>query len=232
MPYICNIKIPKEFNENRSFWYLCFLGSRNFKDMKKINLEMYKTLLFNIWKRVEETGRFSGFDINKSHQISLENLWKRGKKEQAITLLICYHYSRKESVILKTYHCTYSVIEQCHFSDIAELIGLSISDMKFDGIKINSAEFEKIYTQLEDEVNQLKKKMVSKWLMEYDIDPCLGGGHLCRLYKTNRKEFIIACILYMNSREGDLKVEVNNGEWIKVAMGSNSYTILEKRGIV
>ena len=104
--------------------------------------------------------------------------------------------------------------------------------MKFTGLKINSEEFERMYTQLEEEVAQLKRKKVSRWLMDYDIDPNLGGGHLCRLYKTNLKEFIIACILYMNSREGDLKVEVSDGEWIKVAMGSNSYKILEKRGIV
>ena len=203
--------------------------------MRKIELEMYNSLMFSIRERIENLdGRFLGFGID-NFRTSLENLWRKGMKGKAILILICYHYSRRDSTVVKTPSTVYLIRDGIDFLELAELIGLSKSDMKFDGLKINFEEFTKMHVDLNDEIDHFKlsrRRKITRWMLENDIDPAKNGGRLCRLYKIDRDKFIMACILYLNSRYNNLKVEVEKNQWVYINAGSSVSTILEKRGIV
>ena len=181
-------------------------------------MEMFNSLMSSIRERIENLeGRFLGFGID-NFRTSLENLWRNGMKDQAITLLICYHYSSKDTTVVKTPGGTvYLIRNGIDFLEISELIGLSKSDMKFDGLTIS---FERFTRMLNKNDVSKKKKMLNKIKIQ------IPNGRI------DRDELIMVYLLYRYSRNNNLRVEVTKNQWIYVNSGSSINTILEKRGIV
>ena len=200
------------------------------KNMKNIKEETFGALYDKIRDRLEKTnGEFTGFGVEKNIQKPLKNLWTHGRYWDSITLLICYHYSRSDSTILKISGESFYFRKNVTIREIAKILGITITGLTIKMV-LKYSEFLEKYSSLSSELPELPSGgfKIGKWLEEKGINPG-GCGHFCRIWKNGeKKKFITLIILYENSREDDLEVELKEEHWIQVKRNAYPYTIIEK----
>lgn len=174
--------------------------------MRIIKDEIFGKIYDKIYERVmERNGSFSGFEIEPEESVKtyLEELWGLGKKWESITLLITYHYTRKDDLILGLSGKLISFSKLSFLPDI--LKSLSLRYISLNDIVIGEEE----YKELRDNVDKILPQMPSK----DKITTFLGkmsirnseSKYFEKVRKTlNRKKFIKLLILYKKTRLGNV----------------------------
>lgn len=183
--------------------------------MRVVKDEIFGKIYDKIYERViERNGSFSGFEIEPEESVKtyLEELWGLGKKWESITLLITYHYTRKDDLILGLSGKLISFSKLSFLPDI--LKSLSLRYVSLNDIVIGEEE----YRELRDNIDKILPQMPSK----DKITTFLGkmsirnseSKYFEKVRKTlNRKKFIKLLILYKKTRLGN--VITDNGSYKK-----------------
>ena len=174
--------------------------------MRVVKDEIFGKIYDKIYERViERNGSFSGFEIEPEESVKtyLEELWGLGKKWESITLLITYHYTRKDDLILGLSGKLISFSKLSFLPDI--LKSLSLRYVSQNDIVIGEEE----YRELRDNIDKILPQMPSK----DKITTFLGkmsirnseSKYFEKVRKTlNRKKFIKLLILYKKTRLGNV----------------------------
>ena len=174
--------------------------------MRVVKDETFGKIYDKIYERViERNGSFSGFEIEPEESVKtyLEELWGLGKKWESITLLITYHYTRKDDLILGLSGKLISFSKLSFLPDI--LKSLSLRYVSLNDIVIGEEE----YRELRDNIDKILPQMPSK----DKITTFLGkmsirnseSKYFEKVRKTlNRKKFIKLLILYKKTRLGNV----------------------------
>jgi hypothetical protein len=174
--------------------------------MRVVKDEIFGKIYDKIYERViERNGSFSGFEIEPEESVKtyLEELWELGKKWESITLLITYHYTRKDDLILGLSGKLISFSKLSFLPDI--LKSLSLRYVSLNDIVIGEEE----YRELRDNIDKILPQMPSK----DKITTFLGkmsirnseSKYFEKVRKTlNRKKFIKLLILYKKTRLGNV----------------------------
>lgn len=174
--------------------------------MRVVKDEIFGKIYDKIYERViERNGSFSGFEIEPEESVKtyLEELWGLGKKWESITLLITYHYTRKDDLILGLSGKLISFSKLSFLPDI--LKSLSLRYVSLNDIVIGEEE----YRELRDNIDKILPQMPSK----DKITTFLGkmsirnseSKYFEKVRKTlNRKKFIKLLILYKKTRLGNV----------------------------
>ena len=174
--------------------------------MRVVKDETFGKIYDKIYERViERNGSFSGFEIEPEESVKtyLEELWGLGKKWESITLLITYHYTRKDDLILGLSGKLISFSKLSFLPDI--LKSLSLRYVSLNDIVIGEEE----YRELRDNIDKILPQMPSK----DKITTFLGkmsirnseSKYFEKVRKTlNRKKFIKLLIIYKKTRLGNV----------------------------
>ena len=177
--------------------------------MRVVKDEIFGKIYDKIYERVmERDGSFSGFEIEPEESVKtyLEELWGLGKKWESITLLITYHYTRKDDLILGLSGKLISFSKLSFLPDI--LKSLSLRYISLNDIVIGEEE----YKELRDNIDKILPQMPSK----DKITTFLGkmsirnseSKYFEKVRKTlNRKKFIKLLILYKKTRLGNVIID-------------------------
>lgn len=175
--------------------------------MRIIKDETFGQMYDKIYERiVQSNGEFSGFGIEPEESIKkyLENLWKIGKKWESIIILITYHYTRKDSLILELSGKSISFSKFSFLPDILKSLSLRYDD-RFGNIVIGEEE----YTELENNIDSILpelhiKRNMANFYGEATIRNTEKTYFDKLTKKEDRKKFIKLLILFKKTRLGNV----------------------------
>lgn len=175
--------------------------------MRIIKDETFGQMYDKIYERiVQSNGEFSGFGIEPEESIKkyLENLWKIGKKWESIIILITYHYTRKDSLILELSGKSISFSKFSFLPDILKSLSLRYDD-RFGNIVIGEEE----YTELEKNIDSILpelhiKRNMANFYGEATIRNTEKTYFDKLTKKEDRKKFIKLLILFKKTRLGNV----------------------------
>jgi hypothetical protein len=175
--------------------------------MRRIKDETFGQMYDKIYERiVQSNGEFSGFGIEPEESVKkyLENLWKIGKKWESIIILITYHYTRKDSLILELSGKSISFSKFSFLPDILKSLSLRYDD-RFGNIVIGEEE----YTELEKNIDSILpelhiKRNMANFYGEATIRNTEKTYFDKLTKKEDRKKFIKLLILFKKTRLGNV----------------------------
>ena len=175
--------------------------------MRRIKDETFGQMYDKIYERiVQSNGEFSGFGIEPEESVKkyLENLWKIGKKWESIIILITYHYTRKDSLILELSGKSISFSKFSFLPDILKSLSLRYDD-RFGNIVIGEEE----YTELEKNIDSILpelhiKRNMANFYGEATIRNTEKTYFDKLTKKEDRKKFITLLILFKKTRLGNV----------------------------
>lgn len=175
--------------------------------MRRISDETFGQMYDKIYERiVQSNGEFSGFGIEPEESVKkyLENLWKIGKKWESIIILITYHYTRKDSLILELSGKSISFSKFSFLPDILKSLSLRYDD-RFGNIVIGEEE----YTELEKNIDSILpelhiKRNMANFYGEATIRNTEKTYFDKLTKKEDRKKFIKLLILFKKTRLGNV----------------------------
>ena len=175
--------------------------------MRIIKDETFGQMYDKIYERiVQSNGEFSGFGIEPEESVKkyLENLWKIGKKWESIIILITYHYTRKDSLILELSGKSISFSKFSFLPDILKSLSLRYDD-RFGNIVIGEEE----YTELEKNIDSILpelhiKRNMANFYGEATIRNTEKTYFDKLTKKEDRKKFIKLLILFKKTRLGNV----------------------------
>ena len=175
--------------------------------MRRIKDETFGKMYDKIYERiVQSNGEFSGFGIEPEESVKkyLENLWKIGKKWESIIILITYHYTRKDSLILELSGKSISFSKFSFLPDILKSLSLRYDD-RFGNIVIGEEE----YTELEKNIDSILpelhiKRNMANFYGEATIRNTEKTYFDKLTKKEDRKKFIKLLILFKKTRLGNV----------------------------
>lgn len=175
--------------------------------MRRIKDETFGQMYDKIYERiVQSNGEFSGFGIEPEESVKkyLENLWKIGKKWESIIILITYHYTRKDSLILELSGKSISFSKFSFLPDILKSLSLRYDD-RFGNIVIGEEE----YTELEKNIDSILpelhiKRNMANFYGEATIRNTEKTYFDKLTKKEDRKKFIKLLILFKKTKLGNV----------------------------
>jgi len=175
--------------------------------MRKISDETFGQMYDKIYERiVQSNGEFSGFGIEPEESVKkyLENLWKIGKKWESIIILITYHYTRKDSLILELSGKSISFSKFSFLPDILKSLSLRYDD-RFGNIVIGEEE----YTELEKNIDSILPELhIRRNMANFYGEATIRNTE--KTYfdkltkKEDRKKFIKLLILFKKTKLGNV----------------------------
>ena len=170
--------------------------------MRIIKDETFGQMYDKIYERIVQTNDFSGFGIEPEESVKkyLESLWGIGKKWESIVLLITYHYTRKDSLLLELSGKIISFSKYSFLPDILKSLSLRY-DNRFGNIVIG----EKEYSELEKNINSILPDLhIKRNMANFYGDTTIKNSektYFDKLAKTeDRKKFIKSLIIYKKTR--------------------------------
>jgi hypothetical protein len=175
--------------------------------MRVVKDEIFGKIYDKIYERViERNGSFSGFEIEPEESVKtyLEELWGLGKKWESIIILITYHYTRKNSLILELSGKSISFSKFSFLPDILKSLSLRYDD-RFGNIVIGEEE----YTELEKNIDSILpelhiKRNMANFYGEATIRNTEKTYFDKLTKKEDRKKFIKLLILFKKTRLGNV----------------------------
>lgn len=175
--------------------------------MRRIKDETFGQMYDKIYERiVQSNGEFSGFGIEPEESVKkyLENLWKIGKKWESIIILITYHYTRKDSLILELSGKSISFSKFSFLPDILKSLSLRYDD-RFGNIVIGEEE----YTELEKNIDSILPELhIRRNMANFYGEAIIRNTE--KTYfdkltkKEDRKKFIKLLILFKKTKLGNV----------------------------
>lgn len=189
------------------FYY--YFSKQKPNKMIKIKEETFGQMYDKIYERIiQSEGSFSGFGVEPEESVKeyLENLWKVGKKWESIILLITYHYTRKDSLLLELSGKTISFSKFSFLPDILRSLSLRYDD-RFGDIVIGREE----YSELEKNIDSILPDLTSRSKMtNFYGDATIRNSektYFDKLIKTgDRKKFIKLLVLFKKTKLGNIKL--------------------------
>lgn len=170
--------------------------------MRIIKDETFGQMYDKIYERIVQTNDFSGFGIEPEESVKkyLESLWGIGKKWESIVVLITYHYTRKDSLILELSGKIISFSKFSFLPDILKSLSLRY-DNRFGNIVIGEEE----YSELEKNIDSILPDLhIGRNMINFYGDTTIKNSektYFDKLAKTeDRKKFIKSLIIYKKTR--------------------------------
>ena len=195
--------------------------------MKIIGNEQYGVLYDKLYEYLTSGGDFSGVGIEeKSTRGVLELMWKLKKEWEVLTILICYHYSRKDSAIIRFGEMSVSLRQGASFPEICRTLQIKPPKDIPDMI-IGRAEFEEEYGVI-DSILPVKSSI--------KIGEIIGGLGIesndrplfCRAWKEGKRwEVVVMIIVFLKTRLFTVVVETGKGTF-KFKKGVDPFQIQEE----
>ena len=116
--------------------------------MKEIGKELFGLLYDKLSEHLEKNGgeiSTVGIELGTTNQ-ALSNMWQEGKRWETITLIIAYHYSRTNSLLLQLPGSKILINREASFTEIQKLLG--IRKGKLECIEIGRDNFEEEFGNL------------------------------------------------------------------------------------
>lgn len=117
--------------------------------MKIIGKELFGVLYDRLSEHLEKNGGVMetvGIEKGETSRI-LTEMWQEGKKWETITLIIAYHYSRTNSIILQLPDSKTLINRNASFSQIQKLLGIKKGN-KSGCVEIGRDDFEEVFGNL------------------------------------------------------------------------------------
>lgn len=116
--------------------------------MKEIGKELFGVLYDKLSEHLEKNGgviRTVGIEQGTTNQ-ALTEMWQEGKKWETITLIIAYHYTRTDSIILQLPGSKTLINKKTSFTEIQRLLG--IKKGRSECVEIGRDDFEEEFGNL------------------------------------------------------------------------------------
>jgi hypothetical protein len=182
--------------------------------MKRIDEKLFGVLYDDLYDHLEKRdGDLSGLGI-KSEEVEkyLKKLWHMGKLWDMITIIICYHYTREDSVIIKFSGQAISISQGSSLTNILRCFGLT----KINKIQIPIEEFEDEYKKLDEifpKTYKGKKAKIGSLLTELGIAANLQGLLIQTWKEERRWETIVAVMALLRTTYYTIIVETDRGTY-------------------
>ena len=118
--------------------------------MREIGKEMFGLLYDKLYEHLDKTGgniESVGIERGQTNEI-LSQLWNKGKAWETITLIIAYHYSRKDSILLRYSEISTLILHGSSFKEIQRLLGIKVDYSVLERCVIEKKEFTEEYNRL------------------------------------------------------------------------------------
>lgn len=175
--------------------------------MRRIKDETFGQMYDKIYERiVQSNGEFSGFGIEPEESVKkyLENLWKIGKKWESIIILITYHYTRKDSLILELSGKSISFSKFSFLPDILKSLSLRYDD-RFGDIVIGEEEYIELEKNIDSILPELHvRRNMANFYGEATIRNTEKTYFDKLTKKEDRKKFIKLLILFKKTKLGNV----------------------------
>ena len=116
--------------------------------MKEIGKELFGVLYDRLIEHLEKNGGVMetvGIEKGETSK-ALTEMWQEGKKWETVTLIIAYHYSRKDNLLLHLSDSKTLINHGASFTEIQRLLG--IKKGKSGRVRIGRDEFEEEFGNL------------------------------------------------------------------------------------
>lgn len=200
--------------------------------MKIIGRDKFGLLYDKLYEYLERTdGNISGVGIEKgtTNEV-LTQLWNSGKTWETITLIIAYHYSRTETLILKISDTSTMILQGASFKEIQRTLGIRINKEEISRCIIPEEDFREEYKKVEELFRGITtKKQLSALLNGLGITSN-NRSLLVGYWKGGRLwEVIVAVIILLRAGTfDDIIVQTEKGEIRYKSGKQDCYLILEQ----
>lgn len=200
--------------------------------MKIIGRDKFGLLYDKLYEYLERAdGNISGVGIEKgtTNEV-LTQLWNAGKTWETITLIIAYHYSRTETLMLKISETSTMILRGASFREIQRTLGIRINKEEISRCIIPEEDFKDEYEKIEGMFKGVTtKKQFSNVLEDLGIT-FANRSLLVGYWKGGRLwEVIVAIIILLRAGTfNDIVVETERGEIEYKGGKQDCYLVLEK----
>ena len=200
--------------------------------MKIIGRDKFGLLYDKLYEYLERTdGNILGVGIERgaTNEI-LTQLWKLGETWETITLIIAYHYSRTETLMLKISDTSTMILRGASFKEIQKLLGIKIDKEEISRCVIPEEDFREEYKKVEELFRGITtKKQLSALLNGLGITSN-NRSLLVGYWKGGRLwEVIVAIIILLRAGTfDDIIVQTGKGEIRYKGGKQDCYLVLEE----
>ena len=200
--------------------------------MKIIGRDKFGLLYDKLYEYLERTdGNILGVGIERgaTNEI-LTQLWKLGETWETITLIIAYHYSRTETLMLKISDTSTMILRGASFKEIQKLLGIKIDKEEISRCVIPEEDFREEYKKVEELFRGITtKKQLSALLNGLGITSN-NRNLLVGYWKGGRLwEVIVAIIILLRAGTFDnIIVQTEKGEIRYKGGKQDCYLVLEE----
>lgn len=205
--------------------------------MKIIDGNKFGLLYDKLYEYLEKTnGNISGAGIEKGTiNENLTQLWDAGKTWETITLIIAYHYSRTETLILKIYDTSSMIPKGASLKEIQKIlkikISISIREKEIeDGCIVQEKDFKEDYSKLEEMFKGVKTKKQFSTVLD-DLGVNFPGRTLLFGYWKGGKLWEVITSIIILLRAGtfnDITVKTERGDIRYKGGKQDCYLVLEE----
>ena len=170
-----------------------------------------------------------GIERGATNEI-LTQLWKLGETWETITLIIAYHYSRTETLMLKISDTSTMILRGASFREIQKLLGIKIDKEEISRCVIPEEDFREEYKKVEELFRGITtKKQLSALLNGLGITSN-NRNLLVGYWKGGRLwEVIVAIIILLRAGTfDDIIVQTEKGEIRYKGGKQDCYLVLEE----
>ena len=202
--------------------------------MIKLEEKNLSNLRNGIKKKLKENS-LCCFGLNNESDIwSIRKMIFSGLLEDAITLLILLHYTKKDSVIYKTGSESFIFAEGEKLSYMAKALRIYVPYTTNNEEELTFEVFSPLYKQLDKElpefgIGRRKAKLGEFLSIKTGLSTCCLAP-FTQLWKNRDRDTLIKLIIaYQLSRIfGKVKIEIKDGWWTEVNKSMEPLSILDK----
>ena len=197
--------------------------------MKEIGKEKFGLLYDKLYEHLtnnEGNLKTVGIEQGPTHEI-LSRMWQEGRTWETIVLVIAYHYSRTETVMLRFSDISTLIFQGSSFKEIQKLLGIKVEGITGKGdaeCVIERNEFDKEFGRIWELVREKKKISPIISVLGVTKDKGLLSGY----WKQGKKwETVTTIIIVLRLRFfGEVEVETEYGRF-RFKKGTDTFGILE-----
>ena len=190
--------------------------------MKEISKEKFGLLYDKLSEHLEKNGgvmKTVGIEQGTAHQ-ELSRMWQEGKKWETIVLIIAYHYSRTDSLLLKLPGSTSLIGQGKSFSEIQRILGIKDKD---EECVIGRDEFEEEFSNLWG----MFRGVTGIGTLLDGLGIKAGKSILVNYWKQDYKWEVITAIVVLMRMETSKTIKVETEFGIFRFKSSDCYGVLE-----
>jgi hypothetical protein len=200
--------------------------------MKIIGRDKFGLLYDKLYEYLEKTdGNISGVGIEKgtTNEV-LTQLWNAGKTWETITLIIAYHYSRTETLMLKISKTSTMILRGASFREIQRTLGIRINKEEISRCIIPEEDFKDEYEKIEEMFKGVTTKKQFSAVLEGLGITFANRSLLVGYWKGKRLwEVIVAIIILLRAGTfDDIIVQTEKGEIRYKGGKQDCYLVLEE----